>query len=91
MKKKETFREVFRYFMKSPSMIKNFISFNNLVSRIGECRKRMTILRHAILLHEESGQNSEHHKRELFNLSNQISLLQSKLQDFHRRTRVLLF
>jgi hypothetical protein len=72
-------------------MIKNFISFNNLVARISECRKRMTIVRHEMLLHEESGQNSEHHKRELFNLSNQISMLQSKLHDFQKRTRLNLF
>jgi uncharacterized protein YaaN involved in tellurite resistance len=72
-------------------MIKNFISFNNLVARISECRKRMTAVRHEMLTHEESGQDSEHHKRELFNLSNQINMLQSRLQDFRKRSRVNIF
>jgi hypothetical protein len=71
-------------------MIKNFISFNNLVARICECRKRMTILRHEMRLDEESGEDSEHHKRELFNLSNQISQLQTKIQDFQKRARIYL-
>jgi hypothetical protein len=67
-------------------MIKNFISFNNLVARISECRRRMTVTRHEMLMHEESGEDSEHHKRNLLNLSNQINLLQSKLRNFQKRS-----
>lgn len=72
-------------------MIKKFISFNNLVARINECRKRMTAIRHEILRDEEAGIDTGHHKRELLNLSNQIDMLQSKLQDFQKLTRVNLY
>jgi len=72
-------------------MNRNFIYFNNLVARISEYRKKMTILRHEMNLLKESGEEADHQKRELFNLSNQISLLQSKLQNFQRRSKVNLF
>jgi hypothetical protein len=88
---KQTLKKALRFNTKRNSMIKNFISFNNLVARISECRKKITMVRHELLLDEESGHDSDHHKRELFNLSNQISLLQSKLQDFQNKARVNLF
>jgi hypothetical protein len=69
-------------------MIKNFISFNNLVARISECRKRMTIVRHEIRLHEESGKEADHEKQELQNLFNEISQLKAKMFDFHNKSRV---
>jgi len=72
-------------------MISNFLTFDNLVAKISECRKRMTIVRHEIHLHEESGQAAEHQKRELFNLSNQLNLLQSELLNFQRNKRVRIF
>jgi len=78
-------------YYKSTPMIKNFISFNNLVAKINECRKKMTIMRHEILLQEESGHDTEHQKRELFNLSNEINQLQSALRNFQRKARIFIY
>jgi len=69
-------------------MIPNIISFNNLIARISECRKRMTVIRREIFLNEEQGKNPEHQKRELLNLNNQIEMLQNRLQNFQGRTRL---
>ncbi|MCB8999104.1 MAG: hypothetical protein H6540_03405 [Bacteroidales bacterium] len=65
-------------------MITNLTLFNSLVARIGECRKRMTIIRNEIRLHEESGKETVAFKRELLNLNRKISSLQSQLQNFKR-------
>jgi len=69
-------------------MLKKYISFNNLISRISECTRRMTVVRHEIRIKEESGQETEHQKRYLLNLNNEITLLKSKLQNFHRNSRL---
>jgi len=66
-------------------MIDNIISFNNLIARISECSKRMTSVRHEMRLKEESGKETEHQRRELFNLNNEINLLRSRLQCFQRK------
>lgn len=67
-------------------MTNNIFSFNTLVAKISDCRKRMTCLRHDILLHEESGKPAVHEKRELYNLSNQLNNLLVQLQNFRRNT-----
>lgn len=71
-------------------MIRNMISFNNLVAKISECRKKMTLLRNEILTQEESEEDTELNKRELFNLRNQINQLQSKLQTLSKRSKIYL-
>jgi len=80
---KLTFFFGFAFNIKTHFMIKNYISFQNLIAQIRECSKRMTILRHEMGMQEESGIDSEQQKRELINLSNELSLLRSKL-DFLR-------
>ncbi len=87
----QTFLSISRTQAKNRAMRPNIISFNNLIARISECRKRMTIVRREILLNEETGKNPEHQKRELFNLSNQISMLQERLQSFQNKSKLQSF
>lgn len=69
-------------------MATNIISFNNLIARISECRRRMTVIRREIFLSEEQGKNPEHQKRELNNLSNQVEMLQDRLRNFQSKARL---
>ncbi len=50
----------------------------------------MTLLRNEILTQEESEEDTELNKRELFNLRNQINQLQSKLQTLSKRSKIYL-
>jgi hypothetical protein len=64
--------------------MRNFALLNNLVKRIAECRRRMTVIRHEMLLAQESGGDTEHRKRQLHNLSTEVNSLESKIEDARR-------